>query len=109
MINTITTHAARFAPSSLTPVVPQLLFCVCSFQGQAHALPWSPTMASNGQPTVVIDDTNVHYNTSRDAAQAAAPSAPLSDSITGAQKSPWNNTLVVITTPTSFWYNVTGQ
>ena len=66
-------------------------------------------MASNGQPTVVIDDTNVHYNTSRDAAQAAAPSAPLSDSIAGAQKSPWNNTLAVITTPTSFWYNVTGQ
>ncbi|EJF57557.1 hypothetical protein DICSQDRAFT_129448 [Dichomitus squalens LYAD-421 SS1] len=65
-------------------------------------------MSSSNQPTVVIDDANLHYNTSRDAAQATPPSSAVSDSVAGAKTSPWNNTLVVVTTPTSFWYNVTG-
>ncbi|TBU42583.1 hypothetical protein BD309DRAFT_991603 [Dichomitus squalens] len=48
-------------------------------------------MSSSNQPTV-----------------ATPPSSAVSDSVAGAKTSPWNNTLVVVTTPTSFWYNVSG-
>ncbi|KAI1791210.1 hypothetical protein LXA43DRAFT_445959 [Ganoderma leucocontextum] len=65
-------------------------------------------MSGKNSPTVVIDDTNVHYNTSRDAGQAIAPSSSVINSVTSAKASPWNYTLAVLTSQISFWYNVTG-
>ncbi|KAM5543004.1 hypothetical protein V8D89_003388 [Ganoderma adspersum] len=65
-------------------------------------------MSGSNPPAVVIDDTIVHYNTSRDASQAFAPSNAVINSVTFAKASPWNDTLAVITSPVSIWYNVTG-
>ena len=66
-------------------------------------------MSGSNPPTVVIDDLFVHYNTSREASQALKPSDAVAHAVKTAQISPWNNSLAVITSPVSIWYNVTGQ
>ncbi|PIL33512.1 hypothetical protein GSI_04135 [Ganoderma sinense ZZ0214-1] len=56
---------------------------------------------------LVIDDTNIHFDTSRDAVQAATLSRAVQNLVEDAKASSFNHTLAVITAPVSFRHSFT--
>ena len=64
---------------------------------------------SSTSPTLVIDDSTVHFNISRDDAQQPGPYTLVGDSVDLARKSAWNDSMTIITAASvGFWQNVTG-
>ena len=57
---------------------------------------------------LVIDDTNVHYDTSPYPGHVTALSSAVQDLVNDVKASSFNHTLAVITAPTRFWYHLTG-